>query len=151
MECLATPSMLRFGDDKQPSVRGLPGKVVQLDGLETEPVLFMRGEDDELLKTGCQVLVWAWSKPVTCAKGGAWIAQPSRQDVALTRYFKDLHLSTSGIFSPAREALEEVVTGKDLTRSVDKTSSDKCSDVSFGSISECDEIDLDKSLTPTFQ
>jgi len=146
--------MLWFGEDQKPSVRGLPGKVVwseedkflvQLDGAETEPVLFMRGEQDSLLKTGWQVMVWAWRRPGTCAEGGACIAQASLLDASLVRQFENLDLSSSGIFSPVRGGLDKVAT-KNITRSVDKADSDKCSDVSFGSISECDEIDLDKSF-----
>jgi len=155
MECLAPPLMLWFGEEQRPSVRGLHGKVVwsdedkflvQLDGSESEPVLFMRSERDMMLKTGWQLLVWAWSKPGTCAEGGAWISQASQLDASLVRHFENLDLSTSGIFSPVRENLKEVVNGRDITRSVDKADSDKCSDVSFGSVSECDEIDLDKSF-----
>jgi len=147
--------MLWFGEDQKPSVRGLPGKVVwseedkflvQLDGAETEPVLYMRGEQDKLLKTGWQVMVWAWRRPGTCAEGGTWIVQASQLDSSLVRQFENLDLSSSGIFSPVRGGLDKVATGKNITRSVDKADSDKCSDVSFGSISECDEIDLDKSF-----
>eukprot|EP00092_Neocalanus_flemingeri_P020052 GFUD01021713.1.p1 GENE.GFUD01021713.1~~GFUD01021713.1.p1 ORF type:complete len:725 (+),score=215.20 GFUD01021713.1:59-2233(+) len=166
VECLAAPLLVWFGEE--PGVRSGQGVVVwreegkvlvKLDG--SELVLF-KGSDnsDRELESGCKVLVWGWRKAGTCAEGGAWVLQASQHDeegvggairgeeVERSGSNEGLDLSTDGIFSPSRATryLTIEVSGNESRSSVDKTESDKCSDISFGSVSECDEVDPDKSF-----
>eukprot|EP00092_Neocalanus_flemingeri_P036137 GFUD01039347.1.p1 GENE.GFUD01039347.1~~GFUD01039347.1.p1 ORF type:complete len:710 (-),score=218.70 GFUD01039347.1:105-2234(-) len=162
VECLAAPLLVWFGEEQQPGVRRGQGVVVwreegkvlvKLDGLEL--VLFKGSDDsDRELESGCKVLVWGWRKAGTCAEGGAWVLQASQheegvggairgEEVECSGSNVGLDLSTDGISSPSR-AIEVEVSSNASKSSIDKTESDKGSDISFGSVSECDEVDPDK-------
>eukprot|EP00092_Neocalanus_flemingeri_P105428 GFUD01135137.1.p1 GENE.GFUD01135137.1~~GFUD01135137.1.p1 ORF type:complete len:712 (-),score=223.65 GFUD01135137.1:58-2193(-) len=164
VECLAAPLLVWFGEEQQPGVRRGQGVVVwreegkvlvKLDGLEL--VLFKGSDDsDRELESGCKVLVWGWRKAGTCAEGGAWVLQASQheegvggairgEEVECSGSNVGLDLSTDGISSPSR-AIEVEVSSNASKSSIDKTESDKGSDISFGSVSQCDEVDPDKSF-----
>jgi len=138
-ECLNTPVLLWLGEE--PDVRGETGKVVwrevdkilvMVDG--GQPVMFREYCKDEIVATDEKVRVWAWStKPGMCAEGAVWLAQPGDAD---------------SLVVPASEqskvVLDEVSLGTDI-ESVEEDG-DKSSDISFGSVSECSEIDMNKSV-----
>jgi len=90
------------------------------------PVMFKDCKEGE--ETGKELIVWAWStQPGMCAEGVTWIVQPKtdNSDLVTRRDF-------------------EVTDTINMKQKVGE--SDKDSDISFGSISECSEIDRNKSL-----
>jgi len=142
-----------FGEVNSPGLRKSPGKVVWV---EVDKFLVLMDEGDLVMFTekidvspvmGCNVHVWAWRRPGRCAVGGAWIYRDDfggKQDSswAYCKQFGTLDLSTSGIFSPI-----QVTDGQHENSQLNKTFSNKSSsDLSFGSISDCGELDLNKSF-----
>lgn len=141
VESLTTPLFLWLGEE--PDVRGESGVVVwseddkmlvMVDG--GQPVMFRGCSKDELVATDEKVIVWAWStRPGMCAEGAIWLLQQSDAE--------NLLVPASEISLP-KVGLDEVSLGTNI-ESVEEDH-DKSSDISFGSVSECSDIDMNKSV-----
>jgi len=141
VESLTTPLFLWLGEE--PDVRGESGVVVwseddkmlvMVDG--GQPVMFRGCGKDEIVATDEKVIVWAWStRPGMCAEGAIWLLQQSDAE--------NLVVPASEVSLP-KVGLDEVSLGTDI-ESVEEDH-DKSSDISFGSVSECSEIDMNKSV-----
>merc|ERR1719209_422919 len=141
VESLTTPLFLWLGEE--PDVRGESGVVVwseddkmlvMVDG--GQPVMFRGCRKDEIVATDEKVIVWAWStRPGMCAEGAIWLLQQSDAE--------NLAVPASEVSLP-KVGLDEVSLGTDI-ESLEEDG-DKSSDISFGSVSECSEIDMNKSV-----
>merc|ERR1719209_413537 len=141
VESLTTPLFLWLGEE--PDVRGESAVVVwseddkmlvMVDG--GQPVMFRGCSKDEIVATDEKVIVWAWStRPGMCAEGAIWLLQQSDAE--------NLVVPASEVSLP-KVGLDEVSLGTDI-ESVEEAH-DKSSDISFGSVSDCSEIDMNKSV-----
>ena len=169
VECLAPPLLVWFGEEQKPSVRSQPGEVVWIEDdkflvkLDGSGLVMFTGSDKKYNNPvkGWKVLVWAWRKVGNCAEGAAWILQDQDSFVDLRGKEVKPSLAVDDLDLLALETLSPITVSRSPTATLNLdcnenigrvakpdsvTISDKCSDVSFGSISECDEIDLNKSF-----
>ena len=115
-----------FGETLPPEVKVSKKRRKKVNNKDGPPVMFKDCKEGE--ETGKELVVWAWStQPGMCAEGVTWIVQSRTENSDLvTRRDFDV---------------------RDIINMNQKVVySEKDSDISFGSISECSEIDRNKSL-----
>ena len=142
VECLTKPMLLWLGEE--PDIRGETGVMVwredekMLVMVESgQPVMFRdhhNCHNYDKVATDEKLKVWAWgTKLGMCAEGAIWIVQ-QRDEV------------NEGIPTSEASLSKEELDISLGTGSVEDEDGDKGSNISFGSVSECCEVDMNKSV-----